>query len=156
MSSNAGLLHIAVRQVGKRCGFPAQAQALGRLKKISSSRLRKASGASPRAQQSGVGAVQPDHFAAALEKLQGAQGAAWGMAGHLGSRGAAGPTAGDARCTAAAAAVWAAGEGSQESPGQQRHARWDPMADTEDRLALQRLSQRAAALSGHPSPGKVR
>lgn len=29
------------------------------------------------------------------------------------------------------------------------------MADTEDRLALQRLSQRAAALSGHPSPSKV-
>ena len=52
-------------------------------------------------------------------------------------------------------AVWAAGEGSQESPGQQRRARWDPMADTEDRLALQRLLQRAAALSGHPSPGKV-
>ena len=51
--------------------------------------------------------------------------------------------------------MWAAGEGSQESLEQQRRARWDPMADTEDRLALQRLSQRAAALSGHPSPGKV-
>ena len=48
-----------------------------------------------------------------------------------------------------------AGEGSQESPGQQRRARWDPMADTEDRLALQRLTQKAAALSGHPSPTKV-
>lgn len=88
---------------GKRCGFPAQAQALGRLKKISSSRLRNASGASPRAQQSGVGAAQPDHFAAALEKLQGTQVAACGMAGQLGSRGATGATAGDARCTASAA-----------------------------------------------------
>ena len=48
-----------------------------------------------------------------------------------------------------------AGEGSQESPGQQRRARWDPMADTEDRLALQRLTQKAAALSAHPSPTKV-
>ena len=47
------------------------------------------------------------------------------------------------------------GEGSQESPGQQRRARWDPLADTEDRLALQRLTQKAAALSSHPSPTKV-
>lgn len=103
MSSNAGLSHIAVRQVGERCGFPAQAQALGRLKQISSSRLRNALGASPRTQQSGVGAAQPDHFAAALEKLQGAQGAARGMAGQQGSRGGAGPTAGDAQCAGAAA-----------------------------------------------------
>lgn len=51
--------------------------------------------------------------------------------------------------------VCMAGGANQESPGQQRRARWDPMADTEDRLALERLTQRAAALSAHPSPAKV-
>ena len=49
----------------------------------------------------------------------------------------------------------AAGGDGQEGPGQQRLARWDPGADREDRLALERLTQRAAALSGHPSPTAV-
>ena len=46
-----------------------QAGALTKLKKLSSSRLRNASGTPPRV-QAGSEAAQPDHFAAALEKLR--------------------------------------------------------------------------------------
>ena len=46
-----------------------QAGALTKLKRLSSSRLRNASGASPRA-QAGSEAARPDHFAAALERLR--------------------------------------------------------------------------------------
>ena len=46
-----------------------QVGALTKLKRLSSSRLRNASGGSPRV-QAGSEAAQPDHFAAALEKLR--------------------------------------------------------------------------------------
>ncbi len=46
-----------------------QGGALSKLKRLSSSRLRNASGASPR-EQLGADSAQPDHFAAALEKLR--------------------------------------------------------------------------------------
>ena len=51
----------------KQCAM--QVGALSKLKRLSSSRLRNASGASPRAQP-GSEDAQPDHFAAALEKLR--------------------------------------------------------------------------------------
>ena len=53
---------------GARMGA-LQAGALTKLKRLNSSRLRNASGASPRA-QAGSEAAQPDHFAAALDKLR--------------------------------------------------------------------------------------
>ncbi len=105
MTSDAGLHRIAGMQVGELCGFTAQPQALGRLKRVTSSRLRNTSGASPCEQRMSSGAVQPDHFAAALEKLQGAQGPAQGMGGRQASRGGAAPTVGDAPCTHATGAA---------------------------------------------------
>ena len=46
-----------------------QADPLSKLKRMSSSRLRNASGAAPRL-EAGSETAQPDHFAAALEKLR--------------------------------------------------------------------------------------
>ena len=169
-------------------GLAMQGGALTKLKRLSSSRLRNASGASPQVQP-GSDSAQPDHFAAALEKLRRdrpaeKQNTQRQGVGHNASSKAAGENrstdmtciysadhhleallnsrltrAYSRACTCSCVGVSCLhvmpGEDSQESPGQQRRARWDPMADTEDRLALQRLIQKAAALSAHPSPTKV-
>ena len=170
-----------------------QAAALSRLKRMSSARGRPASGAV---------AAQPDHFAAAMDRLRqerasgrdeaqrsrsradtGAQ-----IAEHAGGACICCPGTGSMSADVAHALLhvpqvsgtpilacmvcahgtagtpkgppgdcssrrvtgsWCTGDAGgdgQGRPGQQRLARWDPRADREDRLALERLTQRAAAL----------
>ena len=82
-----------------------QADPLSKLKRLSSSRLRNASGASSRL-EAGPETAQPDHFAAALEKLRREQDAGKSSSRQRAKQQGAGPAdsakaAGDARpsCT---------------------------------------------------------
>ena len=87
----------------------------------------------------------PEHHIGLHVCAHGAAGISKGLPGQCSSR----------RATRSRGTGTAGGVG-QGGPGQQRLARWDPCADREDCLALERLTQRAVALSGHPSPAAVR